>query len=369
MGRPAGASAASCGAVAGDGAGAALRGHGPHPGGDAHAAAPRPTARHGRRAGAAGGDRGRLRPRAVAARAAAAIAPSDIDAHLQGHLALRRIVADVLADREDAAQAEPLDVEPARALAVWQRKAADAGAAPLSRGAALGATLSLAHRVPQAARRPAWPMRCSCCTRCPRRCSAMRSRACSRWRARRCRPNPLRRRHGPHRAGAGQHRLRARHAGLRAPSPWLLAAGTRPARRQCLALHDAAHLSRRAPTARHRRRGRARGAGRGARRRGRGDRTARGLGPEPSIRKNSHEPRHPRSAAGWLAPAARRSGRAGLRRPERPRRRRPTPRSTGSTAATATAPERGGAQAPASGPRRSARPTGSTPSTRCFPRK
>ncbi|WP_395348628.1 DUF5682 family protein [Variovorax sp. UC122_21] len=80
----------------------------------------------------------------------AAIAPSDIDAHLQGHLALRRIVADVLADREDAAQAEPLDVEPARALAVWQRKAADAGAAPLSRGAALGATLSLAHRVPQA---------------------------------------------------------------------------------------------------------------------------------------------------------------------------------------------------------------------------
>lgn len=80
----------------------------------------------------------------------AAIAPSDIDAHLQGHLALRRIVADVLADREDAAQAEPLDVEPSRALAVWQRKAADAGAAPLSRGAALGATLSLAHRVPQA---------------------------------------------------------------------------------------------------------------------------------------------------------------------------------------------------------------------------
>jgi hypothetical protein len=39
-----------------------------------------------------------------------------------------------------------LDVEPARALAVWQRKAADASAAPVSRGAALGASLSLAGR-------------------------------------------------------------------------------------------------------------------------------------------------------------------------------------------------------------------------------
>ncbi|MFM9922016.1 DUF5682 family protein [Variovorax sp. H27-G14] len=88
----------------------------------------------------------------------AAVAPADMQAHLEGHLALRRIVADVLAHAQDHAQDHAhlgqsdqapslLDVEPARALAVWQRKAADASAAPVSRGAALGATLSLAGRV------------------------------------------------------------------------------------------------------------------------------------------------------------------------------------------------------------------------------
>jgi len=61
------------------------------------------------------------------------------------------VVADTLAALEDAAAGEGeaahrLAIEPARALAVWQRKAADAAAAPVSRGAALGAALSLAGR-------------------------------------------------------------------------------------------------------------------------------------------------------------------------------------------------------------------------------
>ena len=87
----------------------------------------------------------------------AAVAPADMQPHLEGHLALRQIVADVLAHAQDHAHGAQdmhapslLDVEPARALAVWQRKAADAGAAPVSRGAALGATLGLAGRLPHA---------------------------------------------------------------------------------------------------------------------------------------------------------------------------------------------------------------------------
>lgn len=89
----------------------------------------------------------------------AEVSPADMQPHLEGHLALRRIVADVLADAQDRAHdansanaanavntGSLLDIEPARALAVWQRKAADTAAAPVSRGAALGATLSLAGR-------------------------------------------------------------------------------------------------------------------------------------------------------------------------------------------------------------------------------
>ena len=84
----------------------------------------------------------------------AAIAPGDLDDHLQGHLALRRIVADTVAALQDAlADVAPgieptcaLAIEPARALAVWRRKAADPAGAPVSRGAALGASLSLAAR-------------------------------------------------------------------------------------------------------------------------------------------------------------------------------------------------------------------------------
>ncbi|GHU07325.1 hypothetical protein FACS1894158_15460 [Betaproteobacteria bacterium] len=75
---------------------------------------------------------------------AAAIAPADFDAHLRGHLALRQITSDTLANA-----ANPTAIEPARALAVWQRKAADAASAPLSRGAALGATLHLSARSAQ----------------------------------------------------------------------------------------------------------------------------------------------------------------------------------------------------------------------------
>lgn len=75
--------------------------------------------------------------------APAAVAPADVEDHLRGHRALHRIVADTLADLHDGAPA-PLSLEPARALAVWRRKAADPQAAPVSRGAALGAVLALA---------------------------------------------------------------------------------------------------------------------------------------------------------------------------------------------------------------------------------
>ncbi|WP_175841311.1 DUF5682 family protein [Burkholderia contaminans] len=76
---------------------------------------------------------------------AAALAQADLDAHVQGHVALRRIVADVLASAGGEGDAHaPLAVEPLRALAVWRRKAADTAAAPASRGAALGALLGLA---------------------------------------------------------------------------------------------------------------------------------------------------------------------------------------------------------------------------------
>ncbi|CAA2102465.1 DUF5682 family protein [Variovorax paradoxus] len=82
---------------------------------------------------------------------AADVAPADMQPHIEGHRALRQIVADVLAHAQDhghdAAAPSLLDVEPARALAVWQRKASDASAAPVSRGAALGAVLSLAGRM------------------------------------------------------------------------------------------------------------------------------------------------------------------------------------------------------------------------------
>lgn len=77
---------------------------------------------------------------------AAAVAPGDMDDHLDGMRGLRRIVADHQADLEEGAPA-CLALEPVRALAVWRRKAADAASAPVSRGAAAGAAFSLAGRV------------------------------------------------------------------------------------------------------------------------------------------------------------------------------------------------------------------------------
>jgi hypothetical protein len=80
----------------------------------------------------------------------AAIAAADVDAHLEGHLALSRIVADVAAGGD-----APLTIEAARALAVWRRQAADPAGAPVSRGAALGAAMSLAGRVAAPGEAPA----------------------------------------------------------------------------------------------------------------------------------------------------------------------------------------------------------------------
>jgi hypothetical protein len=76
----------------------------------------------------------------------AAIAAADVDAHIKGHLALRQIVADVGAETANTLNTavQALAIEPERALAVWRRKAADAASAPVSRGAALGAAMSLA---------------------------------------------------------------------------------------------------------------------------------------------------------------------------------------------------------------------------------
>ncbi|WP_034386250.1 DUF5682 family protein [Comamonas composti] len=78
---------------------------------------------------------------------AAVIPPAEMEAHLQGHKALLQIVSDKLAAQPGDGQA--LDIEPLRALGLWQRKAADPAAAPLSRGAALGAAFSLSGRVPE----------------------------------------------------------------------------------------------------------------------------------------------------------------------------------------------------------------------------
>lgn len=74
------------------------------------------------------------------------VAAADLDAHVQGHQALRRIVLDCVADQEEG-HATALAIEPARALAVWQRVLNNTQAAPVSRGAALGALIGLAERV------------------------------------------------------------------------------------------------------------------------------------------------------------------------------------------------------------------------------
>ena len=68
----------------------------------------------------------------------AAIAPAQIFAHLRALIALRDLVRG-----QAAFDALPLSVESARALAVFARKVHSVDSAPLSRGAALGALLSL----------------------------------------------------------------------------------------------------------------------------------------------------------------------------------------------------------------------------------
>lgn len=75
----------------------------------------------------------------------AAIAPADAFAHVRAVTALRDIVRAHWADLADART--PLALEPERALAVFLRKARSGEAAAISRGAALGALVSL----PQAA--------------------------------------------------------------------------------------------------------------------------------------------------------------------------------------------------------------------------
>lgn len=72
---------------------------------------------------------------------AAAIAAAEAFAHLRAIVALRDLVRGHAADRQEGD--DGLDLELARALAVFARKARDATAAPLSRGAALGALVSL----------------------------------------------------------------------------------------------------------------------------------------------------------------------------------------------------------------------------------
>ena len=61
--------------------------------------------------------------------------------HIDTHVALRALVREV----GQACEGMPIVIEPARALAVWQRKLADPQAAAVSRGAALGALASLAR--------------------------------------------------------------------------------------------------------------------------------------------------------------------------------------------------------------------------------
>lgn len=107
--------------------------------------------RHGRWLGMAGAPALRVAVEAGFDRALwlleapAAVAPADVEDHLRGHRALHRIVADHVAELHEGAAA-PLALEPARAIAVWQRKAADPQAAPVGRGAALGAVLALSGR-------------------------------------------------------------------------------------------------------------------------------------------------------------------------------------------------------------------------------
>ncbi len=71
----------------------------------------------------------------------AAIAPSDAFTHVRAVVALRDLLRGYAADRQDGASALVLEID--RVLSVFARKLRDPAAAALSRGAALGAILSL----------------------------------------------------------------------------------------------------------------------------------------------------------------------------------------------------------------------------------
>jgi hypothetical protein len=72
----------------------------------------------------------------------AAVPAGAVDAHVQALVALRQIALDVASSQREQADAI-LSIEVPRMLAVFERKAANVASAPLSRGAALGAAISL----------------------------------------------------------------------------------------------------------------------------------------------------------------------------------------------------------------------------------
>lgn len=74
------------------------------------------------------------------------VSAGDTEAHVRGHLALRQVIMDALGDADQPTTA-PLQVEPQRALAVWQRRLQDRSASPVSRGASLGALVGLRGRL------------------------------------------------------------------------------------------------------------------------------------------------------------------------------------------------------------------------------
>jgi hypothetical protein len=73
----------------------------------------------------------------------AAVPAGAVDAHIEAMLALRQIALDVASRRREQTMGDDLTIEVPRMLAVFERKAASRASAPVSRGAALGAVISL----------------------------------------------------------------------------------------------------------------------------------------------------------------------------------------------------------------------------------
>lgn len=82
---------------------------------------------------------------------AARLAPAERQAHLNGQIALCELACTSLAAASPADAVTPLHLSPQRAIAVWQRKAAQPEADPASRGAALGALIRCAQPVDDSA--------------------------------------------------------------------------------------------------------------------------------------------------------------------------------------------------------------------------